>query len=137
MNRAEIIQRLHDAFRVLGIDAGVQISQPDPGLWEINILAGPLGSYQYYAIQDVRERTAISLLGQRRWNQKEWVVSIIVQMDGSYWDPPYEDEREVATHQDLVVALIDATMNEVQYRMLNAAAPYPELPLDYAEDIPR
>lgn len=96
------------------------------------------GTYNFDARYEMRIFTTTSLLGERHVPRGEWVLTTIVQKDGGYWDPPYEDEVELASDPSLAKAFIDALLSEVRVQMYDALPYIPDnTVLDIEEDIPQ
>jgi len=98
------------------------------------------GLFYFDLVCESRPFTTSTLLGDRTVVRDEWVVSTIVQKDGGYWDPPYEDTLELASDPGLGKALIDALLSEVRTQMYDSLPYTPDIrPLDIEleEDVPQ
>ena len=134
----ELAPLIIGAFKAIGAEVThLEVEVTEGALTEIEINTDTLGAFRYFVQQDMREHVVNTIIGQRRTNRTEWTVSIIVQKDGGMWDPPYEDEMEVASGPVLHVALFDAILMELRNRMYDSL-PFVEQRIDFTnEDIPQ
>ena len=96
------------------------------------------GTFCFDVHCEPRSHTLHSILGDKTILRDEWVVTCVVQKDGGYGDPPYEDEVELASDPGLGVAIIHALLSELRTRMYDALPYIPDnTPFNIEEDIPQ
>ncbi len=123
----DVAKRIKLAMRVLGVThCGVAACKEDDGYaLTINMAGHPIGNFKFWLHEEQRNRTTRTINGDKEVAEFKWIVTVIVQCDGGYDDPPYEDTVEVAAELDPIVGVVRAVMSELERRMLEAQAPAP------------
>ena len=141
MNQAKyMLPIIENTFRVLGWELNaVNIKyEPDLGLnperrHEVEILTKERGTWSCDVYCEMRPFTMRSITGEVEVMRGEWVLVTTVMKDGGYWDPPYEDEIELAADPSLHKAIVDAVLSNIRAEMYDSFSYTP----DIEEDVPQ
>ena len=101
------------------------------GIFEFEIRPTIGYMLQFFVQQIERETTTPTLAHSLRRMHTLWVSHAIVQKDGGRWDPPYEEEEEVAESLTVEGALIESVLVYFRNAMYDCQ-PYTE-----PEDVPQ
>jgi hypothetical protein len=93
---------------------------------------------QFFVQQQERTYATATLLRSREHKRMAWVSHAIVQKDGGRWDPPYEEEEEVAESPTVEGALIESVLVYFRNAMYDCQ-PYiePNINIDKEGDVPQ
>jgi hypothetical protein len=108
------------------------------GIFEFEIRPTIGYMLQFFVQLIERDTTTPTLSGGRRITHRLWVSHAVVQKDGGRWDPPYEEEEEVAESPTVEGVLIESVLVYFRNAMYDCQ-PYtePSFDIDKEGDVPQ